>query len=215
MERGISMEQNVGKSIYRTLAVVLAVAIIIVVVCCGLIMYVFDGSESTDQKVADTAQLKIVAPAKSDLKVSESVSVTAEGYVKSGDKKEEEEEEKEEEDKDKDKDDDEKDTEELTDDYICPDSATKLLTESDISGLSAQELNYAKNEIYARHGRKFSSQELQDYFNSKSWYKGIYDPTDFDQNYSGTVLSEIEKKNAELLWNAENKKVSGGYQLDD
>ena len=32
-------------------------------------------------------------------------------------------------------------------DYILPDSSTKLLTQSDISDLTLQEFNYAKNEI--------------------------------------------------------------------
>jgi hypothetical protein len=56
-------------------------------------------------------------------------------------------------------------------DYILPDSDTVLLTEADIADLSLQEINYAKNEIYARHGRKFKSSELQNYFNSKYWYE--------------------------------------------
>ena len=60
----------------------------------------------------------------------------------------------------------------LFDDYVIPHSDTVLLTNSDIAGLSLQEINYAKNEIYARHGRRFKSQELQNYFNSKSWYNG-------------------------------------------
>ena len=47
--------------------------------------------------------------------------------------------------------------------YIIPDSNSRYLTESDISGLSLQQLNYAKNEIYARRGRKFDSVELQEY----------------------------------------------------
>ena len=37
----------------------------------------------------------------------------------------------------------------------------------------------ARNEIYARHGRKFNDSELQAYFNSKSWYKGTVNPEDF------------------------------------
>ena len=98
--------------------------------------------------------------------------------------------------------------------YIIADSATRLLTTSDIQGLSARELNYAKNEIYARHGRKFDSPELRNYFESKSWYIGKYDGNVFDANYSDQLLSDIEKKNAEFLKDAENRAQSGGYQLD-
>lgn len=98
--------------------------------------------------------------------------------------------------------------------YILPESNTRYLTEKDIEGLSLREINYAKNEIYARHGRKFKSQELQTYFNSKSWYEGKYDPTDFDKNYSSSVLNTYEKKNAEFLSEKEFAIDSKGYQLD-
>lgn len=98
--------------------------------------------------------------------------------------------------------------------YILPNSAEKLLTESDIQGLSLRELNYAKNEIYARHGRMFNSPELQNYFNSKQWYKGRYSAEDFDANYSASLLSNTEKKNTELLRDAEYKLSPSGYQLD-
>ena len=56
----------------------------------------------------------------------------------------------------------------------------------------------AKNEIYARHGRRFKDPDLQSYFDSKSWYKGRYDPDDFDKNHSSD-LSSLEKKNAEYI----------------
>ena len=95
-------------------------------------------------------------------------------------------------------------------DYILPDSDTVRLTKADIQSLSLQELNYAKNEIYARHGRKFLSQELSNYFNSKSWYNGTIDPADFNEN----VLSQIEKDNMRLLADAEFAMDPNGYQLD-
>ena len=95
-------------------------------------------------------------------------------------------------------------------DYILPQSSSQVLTNSDISGLSLQQLNYAKNEIYARHGRKFDSPELQNYFNSKSWYHGTVNPSDFNNS----MLSDVEKKNAEFLSNAEKAMDPNGYQLD-
>lgn len=45
------------------------------------------------------------------------------------------------------------------DEYILPNSNVEYLTEADIAELTLQEINYAKNEIYARHGRRFKSQE--------------------------------------------------------
>lgn len=98
--------------------------------------------------------------------------------------------------------------------YILPESDSVYLTDADIDGLTLRDLNYAKNEIYARHGRRFKSRELQDYFNSQSWYTGQYDADDFDANYSQSVLNDYEKKNAELLRKKEFSLNSGGYPLD-
>lgn len=75
-------------------------------------------------------------------------------------------------------------------DEILPDSDDRLLTKRDISGLSLQQINYAKNEIYARHGRCFLSPELQNYFNAQPWYRGTVDADQFDES----ILSDIEKK---------------------
>lgn len=93
---------------------------------------------------------------------------------------------------------------------ILPQSDDRLLTERDVSGLSLQEINYAKNEIYARHGRRFQSKELQDYFNAQSWYYGTVDAADFSESW----LSDIEKKNAAFLADIEFSIAPNGYQLD-
>ena len=95
-------------------------------------------------------------------------------------------------------------------DYILPESNSRYLTDADVSGLTLQQLNYAKNEIYARHGRKFDSPELQKYFGSKSWYNGTINASDFKE----TVFNEYEKKNAEFLRQKEFAMQDGGYQLD-
>lgn len=96
-----------------------------------------------------------------------------------------------------DKEDSELDNEETesNQDYILPDSSSRILSDSEVSVLSKEELRLARNEIYARHGRKFDDVQLQSYFDSKSWYKGTIDPADFSES----MLSEIEKKNIELI----------------
>ena len=55
--------------------------------------------------------------------------------------------------------------------YILPDSDTRCLTEEDVTGLSEEEIRIALNEIYARHGRIFQSEDLNAYFASRSWYE--------------------------------------------
>ena len=83
--------------------------------------------------------------------------------------------------------------------YILPDSDSRKLKKSDLAGMTAQQLSYAKNEIYARHGRVFKSSELQDYFNEKDWYEENDDFKDED-------LSKKE---------AENTKFIAAYQKDN
>ncbi len=95
-------------------------------------------------------------------------------------------------------------------DYVLPQSSSRLLSGSDVAGLSLREINYAKNEIYARHGRLFDSPELQNHFNSKSWYRGTVSPGSFSES----LLSNVEKKNVEYLKEIEFSMNPNGYQLD-
>lgn len=94
--------------------------------------------------------------------------------------------------------------------YIFPDMDTRYLTQDEVSKLSLQAVCYAKNELYARHGRKFLSQELKDYFNDKTWYEGTVDPDSF----SPGVFNIYENDNLLLLVSAEEKLLPGGYVLD-
>lgn len=80
-------------------------------------------------------------------------------------------------------------------DYVLPGSSSKYLSASDVKNLSSYQLMIARNEIYARHGRKFNDKELQAYFNGKSWYHGTVEPDDF----SVSVFNDYEIKNIELI----------------
>lgn len=84
--------------------------------------------------------------------------------------------------------------------YLLPDSSTRLLTTSDLENLSLAELELARNEIYARHGRRFDTDYIQAYFDSQQWYNGTIDPEDFD--YS--VLSDIELANVWFIYDYEH-----------
>lgn len=86
-----------------------------------------------------------------------------------------------------------------TEDYILPTSSSAYLTRGDLAGLSQEQLRLARNEIYARHGRKFKAKELQDYFNSKSWYVGTIDSDSFKDDY----LNAYEKENIKLIQSLE------------
>lgn len=94
--------------------------------------------------------------------------------------------------------------------YILPQSSSEYLDGGDIAGMSQQELNYARNEIYARHGRCFLSQELTDYFNQMSWYSGTIAADAFDQG----ILNKYEQQNAEYLKSIEYNNDADGYALN-
>lgn len=89
-------------------------------------------------------------------------------------------------------------------DYIIPDSHILYLTEDDLVGLSEYELYLARNEIYARHGRKFQNDDLNSYFNSKSWYYPTIEPDDF----SDSMLSQIERDNLQTILSQERSMGS-------
>ena len=91
------------------------------------------------------------------------------------------------------------------DTYIFPNSDTEYLTKSDLSGMSKSEINLAKNELYARHGRKFKSKELQEYFESKDWYVPKYSPKQWDKKGDTFFFNKYEIKNRDLLKKYENK----------
>lgn len=82
-----------------------------------------------------------------------------------------------------------------TSSYIINGSDSRYLTEADVSGLSAWDKKLARNEIYARHGRRFNNADIQAYFDSQSWYSGTIAPENFDTS----VLNDYERKNIELI----------------
>ncbi len=76
-------------------------------------------------------------------------------------------------------------------DFILPDSSNRYIAAEELYGLSKGQLRIARNEIYARHGRKFKDQGLQDYFNSKSWYIGSIEADSFSED----LITPLEKAN--------------------
>lgn len=83
----------------------------------------------------------------------------------------------------------------LRSEYIFPQSSMEYLSEKDLSGMSVDQVQMAINEIYARHHRKFVMQNVQDYFNSKSWYEGYIEAEDFDVS----VMNVYESANIDLM----------------
>lgn len=89
--------------------------------------------------------------------------------------------------------------------YILPESDSRYLEMADLEGMTADECRIARNELFARHGRLFDDEELQAYFNSKSWYIGTIEPDDF----SDDMFNEYEIANRELIIQFEKEQ---GYR---
>lgn len=92
--------------------------------------------------------------------------------------------------------------------YLLADSSKKYLKTADLEGFSENELIFARNEIFAKHGRLFNDAELQNYFNNKTWYRGIIAPGDFKE----AVLNNYEKKNVEFIKYMES--VNYAYSIE-
>ncbi len=84
---------------------------------------------------------------------------------------------------------------------IFPDSNERYIRESELSGLSSWEIRVARNEIYARRGRTFDDDELQDHFEQFDWYHGTTSPDSFNDG----VLNDYERTNAEMIRDYENR----------
>ena len=78
---------------------------------------------------------------------------------------------------------------------VFEDSSERLLEWSDIYILSNEDIRIAKNEIYARHGRRFASTDLQSYFDQMAWYNGTVQP----QNFDSGCLNAVEVANISFL----------------
>jgi len=73
-----------------------------------------------------------------------------------------------------------------------------LLSRADIAEFSKYELKLLRNTVYARHGRRFETPDLQRYFASRSWYTGR-------SNYSNDDLTSNDQANVRLFQQAENE----------
>lgn len=85
------------------------------------------------------------------------------------------------------------------DQYIIPVSMTQTISADSLINMSDNDLWLARNEIYARHGRGFTNEYLQSYFNACSWYEKTAETDAFDES----VLSQTEKDNLKVIQEAE------------
>jgi hypothetical protein len=73
-----------------------------------------------------------------------------------------------------------------------PESSTRLLKPEDVENLPKYELEFMRNEIFARHGYCFKKKNLRQQFEMEDWYV----PNTVDIK---GFLTDIEKKNISLI----------------
>jgi hypothetical protein len=74
----------------------------------------------------------------------------------------------------------------------------KPITDQMLHGLSLHELRLLRNEVYARHGRMFRADWLQQHFYMQPWYTP-------DENFKDESLSGNDKLNVETIVKFENR----------
>lgn len=85
---------------------------------------------------------------------------------------------------------------------------TKPIGEDNLRDYSGAELTILGAEIEAIHGKTFSEEWLQKYFDERYWYKR-------NAAYSPTVLTDIERKNIERLIAEKEKNRKAAISIGD
>ena len=75
---------------------------------------------------------------------------------------------------------------------------TSYIDEASLSENTREDIMWARNEIYARHGYIFQNKEIQAAFEATDWY--VPNP-----NYSDSLLNDIEKENLDTIISYEKK----------
>jgi hypothetical protein len=83
-----------------------------------------------------------------------------------------------------------------------PEASNRYLTSQDLAGKSVWDLKVMRNEIFARYGYRFKSEDMREYFNKQAWYKPEYDDVT-------SQLTEIEIANIKLIKQYEDNLQKG------
>lgn len=75
---------------------------------------------------------------------------------------------------------------------LFPEASERLLTNSDLTNLTIDDLAIMRNEIFASKGYIFKTNRLKSYFTEQEWYEPQFDNVDNN-------LSNIEKENIKLI----------------
>jgi len=96
-----------------------------------------------------------------------------------------------------------------------PQTRQRLLNAADIRKMTSEDMRYAINEMFARHGGTFGKQDVRKTFEKFNWYRPLTG-VDFD-HIEEVDFTDIEKANVKLLGAARDvpKQQAGTGQLSD
>lgn len=86
--------------------------------------------------------------------------------------------------------------------FLFP-SDTRYITYSDLDQFTREEVTLIRNEIYARYGYSFQSENIRSYFESQSWYYA--DPSVNSSTFSESMLNDYERTNLETILSYERE----------
>ena len=81
------------------------------------------------------------------------------------------------------------------DSFAYPDSGSRVWSYGDVNGMTAGQVRYCINEIYAKHGYIFQNENWLNYFKQKTWYSPTVPKASFGDSY----LNANEVANVKLL----------------
>jgi hypothetical protein len=83
--------------------------------------------------------------------------------------------------------------------YHGYDFSKKVLTKAELSKLESYDLENLRGVVFGKRGRIFKEKTIQDYLTTQKWYKA-------NPNFNNSVLSLNERKNIDLIREAEAEK---------
>lgn len=89
--------------------------------------------------------------------------------------------------------------------YIFVNSNKRYLRDKELKKLSKEKLSIARNEIYARAGRRFTTKKWKNYFKKKKWYVPKYSAKYFDR-HEKKLFNKYERANVKKIKKIEKKR---------
>lgn len=74
--------------------------------------------------------------------------------------------------------------------FMFPESDKKVIPNEILRSLTKEELRIARNEIYARHGRRFKNRAMRDYFEKMEWYAELEKRDEIPEEELNTIEME-------------------------